>query len=120
MYGCILQNAKVYTWGRNTYGELAIGNTVNTAIVTGAFEKGTEISLAGFDTFVKDVDSNVYGAGLNSNGQLGNGVEANASVLTKISDIDEVSETNKIKYVKAGMTGASILLTDGSVYASRK
>ncbi|MCI8620534.1 MAG: hypothetical protein HFJ50_01600 [Clostridia bacterium] len=118
IYGCILQSSKVYTWGRNTYGELAKANTENSATAGKAFEKGTEISLAGFNTFVKDVDSIVYGAGLNSNGQIGNEAEANTNILTKIKDIEEVNETNKIKYIKAGITGSSIMLTNGSVYIS--
>jgi alpha-tubulin suppressor-like RCC1 family protein len=61
----------VYTWGRNTNGQLGTGNTTQSKIPALIATGATAIG-AGYDhtLFVK-TDGTVWAAGLNSSGQLG-------------------------------------------------
>jgi alpha-tubulin suppressor-like RCC1 family protein len=86
-------NGKVYTWGKNNYGQLGIGNIVPSArpvqvkIIDGT--TGTAglpdpvsdpvvgISAGGNHTLVRTLSGRVYAWGLNTSGQLGVGANVN-------------------------------------------
>lgn len=114
------QNGYAYTWGRNSYGELGIGNTSNNTMVTEILKGVVDAKASGFETVIRKVDNTVYGAGLNTNGQLANGTVSNKTSFTQMTLPTTVTDTNKLKYISTGRTSTSILLTDGTVYVSGK
>jgi alpha-tubulin suppressor-like RCC1 family protein len=82
-------NGRVYTWGYNNYGQLGIGNKINsnTPIIvngTGGFVGKTIIQVsAGIShTVLLTSDRLVYAFGLNLNGQLGDSTLVEKTVPT--------------------------------------
>lgn len=55
-------------------------------------------------------------AGAYSYGRLGTGSTANATTYKKVNSPSTVTDTNKVKYVKAGIINTTILLEDGTVW----
>lgn len=104
---------EVYAWGRNTYGQLGVGDQVSRstpALVTlpaaaVSIAAGREFSVAAL------ADGRVYAWGLNSDGQLGDG-----SRLTSLAPI-EISGVTGVTAVSAGNSHVLALRSDGSVWA---
>lgn len=74
-----------------------------------------EISAAGYTGLVKTEDGKIYGAGWNEYGQV-NSNGGNISVWTETTVPNEVSATNKIKYICASIRNSSMVLQDGSLW----
>ena len=71
-------------WGRNDNGQLGDRSFIqrNTPIVSG-FTGGFSVA-AGNHTLVLSWDGSIWGAGLNQNGQLGNGSTTTTSLVTQV------------------------------------
>ncbi len=111
------QGGNLYTWGRNTYGELGIGNTSNNKSVGKVANQVTEISANSYESVYKDISGNVYAVGANGGGQLGNGTTTHANKFTKANLPTTVTGDVKVKYIKAGKTTTTIMLSNGTVYS---
>ncbi len=117
----ISQSGKAFAWGRNTNGELGIGSTENSTTVLRIANKITEISASEHQTILKDIEGKVYGAGLNTSGQLAT-TEANTTSLVQMTlpeGVGNIEQANvpTVKYIKAGATTTTILLDDGTIYS---
>jgi alpha-tubulin suppressor-like RCC1 family protein len=85
----LTEDKKVYSWGRNNFGQLGIGNTTNqnTPQLVAALANKKIISIAAGDnhSLAMDEDLNVYSWGQNNYGQLGNGNTSTNAQTTPIT-----------------------------------
>ena len=108
------QNGKLYTWGRNDNGQLGTGNLSNNLSVGKIANGITDISASGNETIVKDMERKVYGTGRNTSGELGIEGNTNITTLTEIA----LPNTTNVKYIKAGKTSTTLMLSDGTVWST--
>ena len=108
------QNGKLYTWGRNDNGQLGTGNLSNNLSVGKIANGITDISASGNETIVKDMERKVYGTGRNTSGELGIEGNTNITTLTEIA----LPNTTNVKYIKAGKTNTTLMLSDGTVWST--
>ena len=96
-------NGKVYTWGRNNYGQLGNGTTTNSSMpicisdTENSVLKGKNIkniSANGYTVCAIDDNGKVYTWGKNNYGQLGNGTTTNSSMPICISDVQNNALNN--------------------------
>ena len=88
----LASDGKVYTWGRNQFGQLGnnskTGSSVPVAVVaTGALngKTVTSISAGTYHSLALASDGKVYAWGQNDKGQLGNGTTTNSSVPVAVT-----------------------------------
>ena len=111
----IIEDGALYVWGKNSYGQLGVGNEVNknTPIkVTAINGKVMELIISNsFSVYAILEDGSLYAWGNNSDVQLGVGDEENKNTPTK------VNLPSKIKELIT--TGSSVyaLMEDSSLYA---
>lgn len=119
---CVLTNTKqVYCAGSNKYGQLGIGNTTNQStpqlfpLPNGVL--ALKVTVSYDNVFVLGSDGNVYGAGRNNVGQLGDGTTTNRSTPVVMQrPVAEVMRTPRdmaMMYVHT-----SVFASDGNVYSS--
>ena len=96
-------NGKVYTWGKNNYGQLGNGKTTNSSMpicisdTENSVLKGKNIkniSANGYTVCAIDDNGKVYTWGKNNYGQLGNGKTTNSSMPICISDVQNNALNN--------------------------
>jgi len=111
----LTQEGKVYVAGKNSYGELGMGDTnivsVLTQIVIPGDAKIEKIITNGYSVWYIDEDGFVYVAGKNSYGQLGTGDTNDVTTVTKIS----VPNNEKIIDI---VPGTWYISETGNVYVS--
>ncbi|MFV0254256.1 MAG: hypothetical protein ACK5H2_13095 [Beutenbergiaceae bacterium] len=125
-------DGRVYTWGRNNWGQL--GNGTGGAGVSGTFDSTTPVPvdtsgvLAGvtvvaisanyYNSLALDSDGNVYTWGRNNYGQLGNGTGGSglfSNVPVKVTPTGALSAL-KFSAVVGGDSHTVAVGTDGKVY----
>lgn len=104
-YG-LTENGEVWSWGYNNYGQLGHGDTVSRALATRIeFFVANDIQIAQvipsrpnyFDhasVLFLTTDGRVYGCGLNSFGQLGNGTTANQLTPVRCGAITNIVQVS--------------------------
>ena len=111
----ITEDGALYVWGKNSYGQLGVGNEVNknTPIkVTAINGKVMELIISNsFSVYAILEDGSLYAWGNNSDGQLGVGDEENRNTPTK------VNLPSKIKKLITSFSASYAILEDGSLYA---
>lgn len=85
-----MQGGAVYVWGVNNFGQLGTGNTnsQSTPVRLGTYgnstqPKATQVITDGWSSWILDDGGTVYGTGLNSFGELGDGTTTNRTSLVK-------------------------------------
>lgn len=105
----LLTNGELYTWGYNQHGTLGLGHTSPISIPTLAETNVSEVydhpsnggySVNGVRIYIKKTDGYIYGAGYNSQGQLGLGDNTLRSTFTQITSLG----TNVIGFWNMGST----------------
>ena len=107
----ITTDGSLYTWGRNSCGQLGNGKSTDTNILipTKIMDNVVSVSLGEFHhAGAITTDGSLYMWGYNNYGQLGDGTTTNSSVPIKI--MDNVSSVSLGEYHSAAIT------TDGSLY----
>ncbi len=109
----IKADGTLWAWGRNNYGQLGIGNTVNTPAKTqvGTATNWQSIEGGQFHTVAIKADGTLWTWGLNDNGQLGLGNTTNRTTPT------QVSSSNIWSSVAAGYDHTVAITNDGTMYA---
>jgi alpha-tubulin suppressor-like RCC1 family protein len=109
-------DGKVYTWGRNNFGQLGNGDTATQYTpgpVTTTIGDKTIVAVAGgsYHTIALDSDGKVYTWGRNNYGQLGNGTTQRNTPgqVTSLSD-------KTIVAIAGGYEHTMALDSDGKVY----
>jgi hypothetical protein len=111
----IKTDGTLWTWGRNSNGELGDNTATNKSIPVTTFAGGTnwkQVACAGvFNTFTAAIktDGTLWVWGRNNNGQLGNNIFFGPSALTPITTF--AGGTNW-KQVTCGYFGAAIKTSD--------
>ena len=117
---------KVYTWGRNRYGQLGNGSDIEysnepiciSEIEGNALRGKNIIKIQGYNTItVLDSEGKVYTWGRNNYGQLGNGTNEDSNVPICISDIpDNVLNGNNIVEMQSDGSTMIAIDNEGKVY----
>ena len=124
---CFVDNdGKVYTWGKNDYGQLGNGTTTNSSMpicisdTENSVLKGKNIKNISTNRYtVCAIDDNgkVYTWGENVYGQLGNGTTTNSSMPICISDTENsVLKGKNIKNISANGYTVCAIDDNGKVY----
>ncbi len=109
----IKADGTLWAWGRNNYGQLGIGNVVNTPAKTqvGTASNWQSIEGGQFHTAAIKADGSLWTWGFNASGQLGLNNTANKTIPT------QVSSGNIWSSVAAGYDHTVAITNDGSMYA---
>ncbi len=111
---CWIKNSdrSLYCWGRNNYGQLGTGNTINSSIVAKAQIGSVRSVSVGYDhTCAIKTDSTLWCWGNNDYGQLGLGFRYGFSSIPK-----RVTYLPAVAKVSAGNEYTCASKTDGSLY----
>ena len=111
----ITEDGALYVWGKNSYGQLGVGNEVNknTPINVSAINgKVMELIISNsFSVYAILEDGSLYAWSNNSDGQLGVGDEVNKNTPTKVNLPSKIKEL-----ITTGLSSYAIL-KDDSLYA---
>ena len=114
--GALTSDGSVWEWGLNTSGQLGIYCKNNTSYAMKTALNVTELSVGGYHTTVKKVDNKLYSVGCFSYGRQGTNATADTTLYSEVNLPSSVTESNKVKYVKAGIINTTLLLQDGTVW----
>ena len=106
-------------WGRNNYGQLGIGSTESydePYKLDGVDETIVEIACGDNHVLALTENGNIYGWGLNTSGQVGNGTIANQLEHATVINIYG-NELSKIIRVEADEDNSFAINEDGEVFA---
>ncbi len=108
-------DGSLYTWGRNNYGQLGDGTSVDklSPIQVGTDHIWTSVS-SGYDHAIAiKSDGSLYTWGYNNVGQLGNGTSVNTSLPIRIGTAADWLYTNADFHVSIGIKSNGFLYTWG-------
>ena len=109
----LMEDSSLYSWGKNSYGQLGVGDEVNKNTPTKVNLPGKikELITTGSSVYALMEDSSLYSWGENSYGQLGVGDEVNKNTPTKVNLPSKIKEL-----ITTGLSSYAIL-KDDSLYA---
>jgi len=118
----LMEDGSVYGTGDNYDGQLGTGDTTSQTILTemtirdgeGSIPVTNVKAIASGDshTIVLTENGNLYGTGLNNDGQLGTGDTTSQTILTPM-----INETGKTPIaISCGQDHTIVLMSDGTVY----
>ncbi len=123
-----MQGGAVYVWGVNNFGQLGTGNTnsQSTPVRLGTYgnstqPKATQVITDGWSSWILDDGGTVYGTGLNSFGELGDGTTTNASSPTQFilpSGVTAVDIYNAAYLTTPNIVNTYVVGSDGKVYGA--
>jgi uncharacterized repeat protein (TIGR02543 family) len=117
-------NNQLFTWGRNTYGQLGTGDTVNAnrpVLITQPFIENSEtienIALGADHMIVSTFEKSIYTWGRNLFGQLGNGITSMGPQATPVnitSQFESLLGQRIDVYAESGLT--VVILDQSKIY----
>ncbi len=107
-----------WSFGANTYGELALGNTANynEPQPISLEARIRQIAVGNHHMLALTENGVVYAAGQNKNGQCGNGTDTNAKDLVEVLD-ENGKQIQNIVMITAKENTSYLLDKEGTVYA---
>ncbi len=108
----LLADSSVWTFGDNSFGQLGIGNTVDSNIPHKIMDGGYQVSSGPHHTEVYLRDGSIWGFGENIYGQLGVGDFLEHTVPTLVSSISDV------KQLEAAFLHTMYLKNDGTIWVT--
>ena len=131
-FAALKQDGKIYTWGYNSYGQLATGDTNDRVEPTEAKETITlengnkqtqeisnvkDIEAASYNTIALKNDGTVWSTGYNNYGQLGNGTTTDNYTFEPVKLNENREYLHNIVDITVGESTVYALAEDGSVWA---
>lgn len=122
----IASNGQVYSAGHNAYGEFGDGTTPNSLQVNATPSQfilpggvtAVEVEATQFSTYVRGSDGNVYAAGYNLNGQLGDASTINRTTPVPMILPGGVTAVDIIVPIHGIAQTVYIKGSDGQIYAA--
>jgi alpha-tubulin suppressor-like RCC1 family protein len=112
----LLKNKDIFCWGRNSFGQLGLGDTTSVSLPTKfeyQFPAPVKALVCGwFHTIAHLINDEIFSCGRNYYSQLGLGGGEDKSIPMKI----EFPFTAPVKYVACGAWHTFVQLTTGEVY----
>ncbi len=113
----LMDDGSIYGCGYNTYGQLGNGTTTSYFFLTSinvTYDNKTPVSIScgGYYTIVLMGDGSIYGCGLNTNGQLGDGTTTQRTTLTLMTNSTGKTPVS----ISCGAYHTIVLMDDGSIY----
>ncbi len=113
----LMDDGSIYGCGYNTYGQLGNGTTTSYFFLTSinvTYDNKTPVSIScgGYYTIVLMGDGSIYGCGLNTNGQLGDGTTTQRTTLTLMTNTTGKTPVS----ISCGYNYTIVLMGDGSIY----
>jgi alpha-tubulin suppressor-like RCC1 family protein len=103
----------VWTWGKNSNGQLGDGTTTNILVPKQVLSGVIAIAAGAFYSLALKSDGTVWGWGYNSYGELGDGTTTDSLVPKQISS----SSLSGVNAIAAGADHSLALKSDGTVWA---
>ena len=121
-FGTIVSDGSLKMVGYNGWGQLSNGSFSSTLTPTKFILNGTDKPAAvftnfvsqGFNTFVLTDKGDIYGAGFNGSGQLGDGSTTSRNQAVKFT----LPAGKQGQYVTLGGFQTYVLTTDGNIYSA--
>jgi len=121
-YGTVTADGSLRMGGYNGWGQLSNGSFSDTLTPKKYILNGSDRPTAvftnfvsnGYNTFVLTNNGEIYGAGYNGNGQLGNGNTSSQNQAVKFS----LPAGKQGQYVSVGGFQTYVLTTDGNIYSA--
>jgi len=105
-------DGNLYVWGRNVNGQLGLGNTTDQhSPVTTTLPTGVTVQYLASGAFTNSIlgsDGNIYGAGSNANGQIGDGTTTQRTTFKLANKPNNVTSWDTL------VCGASFTLAVGN------
>ena len=102
-------DGSLWAWGRNDYGQLGDGTTVDKKTPIKVMENVVQVAEGGYHTLAVKADGSLWAWGYNYYGQLGDG--------TTDKKISPVKIMDNVVQVAAGYSHTLVVKTDGSLWA---
>lgn len=119
----LANNGRVYTWGRNLYGQLGNAGSSNSnvpvAVASGSMPNGVSVShiaAGGYHNLVLGSNGVIYTWGNNPTGQLGNASNQNSNIPVAVISTG-VLNGQTVTQLAAGIDHSLALGNDGRVYS---
>ncbi len=121
-FGTVTADGSLSMVGYNGWGQLSNGSFSDTLTPKKYILNGTDKPASvftnfvsnGYNTFVLTNNGDIYGAGYNGNGQLGNGNTTSQNQATKFT----LPAGKQGQYVAVGGFQTYVLTTDGNIYSA--
>ena len=110
----ITEDGKLYGCGWNSYGQLGNGTNTNSKVpvqIGADLGKITQVKAATLNTYFITEDGKLYGCGINTSGQLGDGTTTNSNVPVQIG-----ADLGKITFCDASASRIIFITEDGKLY----
>ena len=119
----------VWSWGINRYGNLGI-NTSSTSTSNAAYKKTTPVQVLNLEnivdiasnyetSFALNSDGELYGWGLNTSGEIGNGNVTNQKVASKVVGKNSIQLPKILKLQDGQNTSTNMFFDEeGNIYAN--
>jgi uncharacterized repeat protein (TIGR02543 family) len=120
----ISSTGRIFTWGKNDFGQLGDGTTTNRTVpteITSRFSLATgdkivAVSLGGSHSAVVSSFGRVFSWGQNGSGRLGDGTTTNRTVPTEITSRFNLAIGDKILSISLGDDHSSAMSSNGRVF----
>lgn len=114
----ITNTGNVYTWGDNSYGQLAQGPEAASSVGSPVLlsQNGViDVNITANNIVLATNAGNVYGAGDNGNRQVGNNLNSSNALIPQEVDSTNISASSVLQ-IESGLNFVAVLKNDGTVW----
>lgn len=110
---CVKTDGTLFTWGRNSYGSLGLGDTANRSspVQVGSLTNWSQVSLGEYNSAGVKTDGTLFTWGRGSNGELGLGYTARRSSPVQVGALTDWSQVSTGRGSAVGC-----VKTDGTLF----